>query len=183
MRSATRLDGKAAWPRGCRSARLGWLAISGVITLAATAGWAQQIGDKPPLLNGTEKARQVLVATGLDSASSAAVFVCTSMEKSGGKSITLGVEWWSGSLFENDVTAGEGVIVVNLGDTRILATHDTAHFQAEIVIPNATGATRGAARILATSKKIVCTAYSVDKDNSPPTFLTDVPLYVQGRQK
>jgi hypothetical protein len=154
-----------------------------VIALAATAGWAQQIGDKPPLLNGTEKARQVLVATGLDSVSAAAVFVCTSMEPSGGKSITLGVEWWSGTSFENDVTAGEGVVVVSPGDTQILATHDTVHFQAETVIPNATGASRGAARILATSNTIVCTAYSADKDNSPPTFLTDVPLYVKGRQK
>jgi len=66
---------------------------------------------------------------------------------------------------------------------QILATHDTARFRAETAIPNATGATRGAARILATSKKIVCTAYSMDKDSSPPTFLTDVPLYVQGRQR
>jgi hypothetical protein len=153
------------------------------MALTATAGWARQIGDKPPLLNGTEKATQVLVATGFDSAFAAAVFFCTSMEKSGGKNITLAVEWWSGASFENDVTAGEGVVVVSPGDTQILATHNTAHFQGETLIPNATGATRGAARVLATSNKIVCTAYSVDKDNSPPTFLTDVPLYVKGKQK
>ncbi len=183
MRSATQSNGKAAWPRGVRSARLGWPAISVLITLSATAGWAQQIGDKPPLLNGTEKAKQVLVATGLTSSFAAAVFFCTSMEKGGGDDITLGVEWWSGSSFENDVTVGEGVVVVTPGDTVILATHDTVYFQGETVIPNASGASQGAARILATSKKIVCTAYSVDKDNNPPAFLTGVPLYVQGRQK
>ena len=180
MRSTTRSGVKKAWPGVYRSA---CLAISGAITLAATAGWAQQIGDKSPLLNGTEKAKLVLVATGLTSTFAAAVFFCTSMEKGGGNDITLGVEWWSGTSFENDVTLGEGVVTVSPGDTVILATHDTAHFQGETVIPGATGASQGAARILATSKKIVCTAYSVDKDNNPPTFMTDVPLYVQGKQK
>jgi hypothetical protein len=169
---------------GCRATRLGGLAACVVlVAFASTAASARQIGDKPPLLNGSEKASQVLVATGLDSASAAAVFVCTSMERTGGKDITLGVEWWSGTSFENDVTLGEGVVVMTPGDTRILATHDTAHFQGETLIPNASGATRGSARILATSKRIVCTAYSADKDNDPPTFLTDVPLYVKGRQK
>lgn len=182
MRSAMRSNGEGI-PQANRLGGLGWVVCLGAVALAATAASAQQIGDKPPLLNGVEKATQVLVATGFDSSAAAAVFFCTSMEKTGGKTITLGVEWWSGSSFENDVTAGQGVVSLTPGDTKILATHNTAHFQGETLIPNATGATQGAARILATSNKIVCTAYSVDKDNSPPNFLTEVPLYVKGKQK
>jgi hypothetical protein len=156
----------------------------GVLPCAvASVASARQIGDAPPLLNGTEKAKHVLVATGLESAAAASVFICTSLEPAGGAPITLGVEWWSGVSFENDIAAGEGVVVVNPGDTAILSTHDTAHLQGETLIPNATGATRGSARILANSKRIVCAAFAMDKDNNPPIFRTAVPLYVGGRQK
>jgi hypothetical protein len=113
----------------------------------------------------------------------ATVFICTSMEKTGGTDITLGVEWWSDTSFENDVTAGEGVVIMQPGETKMLSTHNVAHLQGETLIPNATGASRGSARILATSKNIVCTAYALDKDNGVPTFRTDVPLYVKGKQK
>lgn len=159
------------------------VAAAAIVVLTAGVGWARQIGDKPPLLNGFERVKHMLVASGLDSVAAAAVFICTSMEKGGGNDVTLAVEWWSGTSFENDVAAGEGVIVLTPGDTRILATHNTAFFQSETLIPNATGATRGSARILATSKKIVCQAYSVDKDGNPPSFLTSVPLHVKGKQK
>lgn len=163
---------------------LGALLACGVLTALGTGNArAQLIADRPPLLNGTLKAKQVLVATGLNSGASVAVFICTSLERTGGKNLTVGVEWWSNASLENDVTAGEGVVVLTPGATVILATNDTAYYQGEVLIPNASGGERGSARILATSKKIVCTVHSLDRNNNPPTFLSTVPLYVGGKQK
>ena len=48
---------------------------------------------------------------------------------------------------------------------------------------NAAFLSHGSARILATSKKIMCTAFLADKNNDPPTSMTYLTIIAKTKQK
>ncbi len=138
--------------------------------------------DEVPLLNGTTKAKTVW-STGAfaTNTTAAAVFACTSTEKLGGKNITWGVEVFHSSAIANDLAAGVGVVSTGPGETWVVATRDTLFFDEDDVIGVDT--TFGSARIVATSSKLVCTAYIVERFSNPPTMMVMLPLFNKTKQK
>ena len=151
--------------------------------------WARaaSIGDKDlPLLNGTEKAKLLYSVTGVTDSVAfdlATLFLCTSTEPTGGNTLTLGVEVFnSGGGLENFVILGVGVVTIPPGQTRTIGTRPTASFiLAEDLGGPVVG--QGSARILATSKRVLCTAMVVDIANSPPTSMLPLPVFKKTKQK
>ena len=150
-----------------------------LVSLPTDAG----IGDKDlPLLNG-EKAKLLYTVVGVtDSPSIATSFHCTSTERTGGKTIQLGIEVfsWAG-LPQNDLAAGEGVESVSPGYTVTLSTQDTLVFSDDGLI-NTGNVLQGSARIIASSKNVLCSAMIVDPVNNPPTSMVMLPVFKATKQ-
>ena len=151
-----------------------------LVSLPTSAG----IGDKDlPLLNG-QKTKLLYTVSGVtDTGVLATVFHCTSTERDGGKTIELGIEVFD--LFgnrANDVTAGEGVTFMSPGHTRTLSTQATVAFGNETDINTGTVA-QGSARIIATSKNVLCSAMLVDAVNNAPTSMVMLPVFRATKQK
>lgn len=109
-------------------------------------------------------------------------FHCTSTKKMGGENIRVGIEIFENGVVQNDVSVGAGVAVVPPGWTRTISIDNTATF-VEISHLDDIAISRGSARILADSNKLICTASLVDPDNVPPHFITTLPLIKKTMQK
>ena len=144
-----------------------------LVSLPSNAG----IGDKDlPLLNG-EKTKLLYTVVGvLDTNDMATSFHCTSTERVGGKTIRLGIEVFNTSgILSNDVTAGAGTFPVAPGRTATLSTRDTsAFFEDNLLATGVIG--QGSARIIATSKNMLCSAMLVDPINATPTSMVMLPV-------
>jgi hypothetical protein len=150
-----------------------------LVSLPIDAG----IGDKDlPPLNG-QKTKLLYTVSGVtDTGALATVFHCTSTERDGGKTIELGIEVFD--LFgsrANDVTAGDGVTSMPPGHTRTLSTHATVGFGNEAEINTGTVA-QGSARIIASSKNVLCSAMLVDAVNNAPTSMVMLPVFRTTKQ-
>ena len=155
---------------------------------AAETAWAQSVGDPVPLLNGTEKAKVLYSIPYVRSNANVATCVsCTSTEKS---NIILAdrvaFEVYTDGALENDLTMGEGVADVDYGgDTEMLCTRQPASVHASAVLMGAAAESviYGAGRVVATTNKLICTAFLVSVVGDPPSFMTILPLYKGTKQK
>jgi len=157
--------------------RLSTLAGLLCVLVAGSAGAQNLIGDPPPLINGTDKAKVVYSIAGVvDSTTQATYVSCTSLEKTGGKNISIAVEFFDNGTRSNDVTAGDGVeILSGPGDTDGISTRAiTGLSTTDINTPPVIGGI-GAARILSTSTKIICAAFVVDPANG--NYLATLPVF------
>ena len=150
-----------------------------LVSLPSGAG----IGDKDlPLLNG-EKTKLLYTVVGVRNASNlATVFHCTSTERTGGKTIQLGIEVFNevGTL-TNDVTGGEGWVSVAPGETYAVSTQATFGFDHDNVM-NTQAVVQGSGRIFATSKSVLCSAMIVDPVNWVPTSMVMLPVFRATKQ-
>jgi hypothetical protein len=150
-----------------------------LVSLPTDAG----IGDKGlPLLNG-QKTKLLYTVVGVaDAPSLATSFHCTSTERAGGKTIQLGVEVFSESgTLMNDVTVGFGQVSVPPGETYTLSTRLTAAFNDDNDI--STGDVgQGSARIIATSKNVLCSVMLVDAINNAPNSMVMLPVFRATKQ-
>ena len=163
-----------------------WKILTTVLVLAlslASPRWVSAgLADEVPLLNGTLKGKVVWSTGGFaTNTTTAAVFACTSTEKYGGKNVTWGVEVYNSTAILNDLASGNGVVLGSPGSTYVVATRDTVFFDEDEVIDVDTDF--GAARIISTSSKLVCTAYIVDKVGNPPAMMITLPLFNKAKQK
>lgn len=145
--------------------------------VAGTASAQNLIGDKPPLISGTDRAKVVFSIAGVvDSATQATYVSCTSLEKTGGKDIHFAVEFFDNGSSANDVAAGDGEeFLSGPGDTDGISTRAiTGLSTTEIATPPGIAGI-GAARILSTSTKIICAAFVVDPTNG--TYLASLPVF------
>jgi hypothetical protein len=164
------------------------ITVAVVVWSAASHGPAAagSIADAPPpLLNGTTKAKVIYSVTGVTDSGSrnlATLFHCTSTERTGGKPITVGVEVFDvdGTL-KNDVRVGQGVVSVQPGHTATIGTRSTASF-GETAHLRGLSVRQGSARILATSKRIICGAMIVNDELTPPTSMVSLPVFKKMKQ-
>ena len=150
-----------------------------LVSLPTNAG----IGDKDlPLLNG-EKTKLLYTVVGVTSWNNIATsFHCTSTERSGGKTIELGIEVFSEEgVLRTDVALGEGTVAIAPGETATLSTQKTLAFnEANDLV--AFIIWQGSARIFATSKNVLCSAMLVDSGNTTPTFMGMLPVFRATKQ-
>ncbi len=146
---------------------------------------AASIADSVPLLPGGVRARHLYTVPGFSAGALAIVISCTSTEKTGGKDVTWAVQFYNanpaGPDLKNDVTAGEGVVTAVPG--RNMAVSNVAVAGFGVIAVTGGGIGPGTARILSTSRNLICAAYLIDPTNSPPTSITALPILSRTRQK
>lgn len=156
-----------------------------VALASASAAQGASVGDPAPSLLFSNDATQVVFTIpGVRHGHKGATVVsCSSTQKTGGENIAVGVEFFdlNGQL-ENDVSSDANVLL-NPGYTRVIATAPTGLFGNE-VIPQINGLIQsGVARVIADSKKIVCAAFIVDLESTPPSFVTTLPVIRRTSQR
>ena len=104
------------------------------------------------------------VAGVISNDSFSAYFSCTN---AGSQGVTVGVELFGPSGGAPLNTAAETAISLAPGATAIFGTTSSASFIVDSILGTGT-VTKGSARILATSKKLVCAAFLADSDSVPP---------------
>src|SRR5688572_9407965 len=134
----------------------------------------------PELLVGANTYHLYTVPSVMHGFGTATYFGCTSLEQTA--SMQVGVEIFpgNGGAPSNNVVATS--INIPPGATRIFGTS----FAAGMVINSNVGGTpgfSGSARILATSKKLSCTAFAADTGNAPPTSMMHLTIIAKTKQK
>jgi len=110
------------------------------------------------------------------------VFHCTSLDSSG--SYEVGVEIFSelGGPPSNNAAGGDGVQSVAAGGGVTIATGATAGFHEDEVIVTVPANIRGgSARIVSTSRRLMCQAFLMEELGSPPAVMT--PLRVVAKRQ
>ena len=107
-------------------------------------------------------------------------FSCTSTE--GTATIQAGIEIFfpAGGAPGNDAAATS--LTVGPGATVIFGTSIAVGISINSNL-GAGGFSKGSARILATSKKLVCTAFLADPGNAPPTSMAQLTIIAKLKQK
>ncbi len=135
-----------------------YVGIAAVLASAAVAS-AGVVDTALPTLPGDTKASKIIyTVTGvIDNNSSIATCVtCANVDKS---NLTIGMEVfnWDGVQL-NDASAGNGSRTLHVGTTRTICTNLTDPYNEDEVIVLSGAADQGTARIVSTSKKILCSA-------------------------
>jgi len=150
-----------------------------LVSLPSDAG----IGDKDlPLLNG-QKTKLLYTVVGVTNFDNelATAFHCTSTEPSGGSDIHVGIQvFYEGGNLVNDVAADEGSFTLGPGRTRTTSTQNTTFNEVNNI--DVDQIDQGSARIVATSKKVLCTAMLLESENSPPTSMVMLPVFRMTKQ-
>ena len=158
--------------------------IAGVAVLAftlAAAGAARAgIADSPlPVLQAGQTTLHLYSVPGVMSTGGlAAFFSCTSTDTA---TMQVGVELFGppGGAPFNDAAATS--LSVGPGATVIFGTGAAAGISISSNLGG--GFSKGSARILATSKKLACTAFIADNGNAPPTSMAYLTIIAKTKQK
>ncbi len=154
-----------------------------VVAIAAAATARAGIANSPiPPLQGQPAAHVFSVSGVVTSGGLGTFFSCTSTAKS---NILVSVE-----VFDDDGTgscndASAVSQVVPPGGTVMFATQNssTAFSSAHLLTPSPIHIGAGSARILATSKSVVCSAFVADAYNAPPTTMARLNIVAKTKQK
>jgi len=148
------------------------------LSLAATPCLAG-IADSPlPVLEVGKTTYHIYSVPGyIRSGGLSSFFSCTSTDTT---TMRVGVEVFGspGGAPFNDAVASSLIVVP--GANVIFGTSSAVGIAID---SNVGGSTRGSARILATSKKLVCTAFVADIGNAPPTTAWQLNIIAKTKQK
>jgi len=161
-------------------------ALVGIVAVgfAASTAWAG-VADPVPLINGTERAKALYLVPGVtaDLDDLGTTITCTSLEKLKDQIVAVEVFNEDPGTVINDITLGDGVVgTVSPGETvNVEITSDTGGIlavNADLIIDVGT-LLHGSARVVSTSKKLMCTASIMDTENNPPTSAWQINLIVK----
>lgn len=141
------------------------------------------VADSPvPFLNGSPAKHIYSIPGAIKNNNLETLFICTSVDQS---NVTLAVQVFASTGGDplNDVSTGEGVETLTPGATATIATGATVAFHEDDVMGSLGAASlrNGSARIIATSKRILCDAFVVDEFGATP--VTMAPLKVLQKTK
>jgi hypothetical protein len=114
------------------------------------------------------------------------VFICTSFDSS---PMAIGVEVFAATggppLNVVGMPTLDGAETVGPGETATIATGATLGFHEDEIIDSLLPASvrNGSARIVATGKKLGCTAFIADELNDPPAALTSLNVIYKTKQR
>jgi hypothetical protein len=155
-------------------------ALVAVLTLAAAPAFAG-IADSPlPVLQAGATTFHLYSVPGvIDSAGLGTFFSCTSTDSA---TMQVGVEifYSPGGAAGNDPVATS--LSVGPGATVIFGTSAAVGISIYSNL-GVGGLSQGSARILATSKKLICTAYIADLGNAPPATAWQLTIVAKLKQK
>ncbi len=108
------------------------------------------------------------------------VFMCSNLDVA---EVRVAVELFGGDGVGpiNDVTTGDGLVILGVGTAAAIVTGSTAGFSEDEIINAATLIRAGTARVVATSPRIACTAMVTHDATQPPASVYS--LQVVGRNK
>lgn len=154
------------------------LAVALVLALAAPARAGIADTPLPTLLAGKRTNHLYSVPGVVDAGNLATFFSCTSTDT---EAMQVGVELFGapGGAPINDAVATS--LSVAPGATVILGTSAAVGIA---ISTNLGGSgSKGSARVLATSKKVICTAWVADIVNAPPTSAWHLNILAKTKQK
>jgi hypothetical protein len=158
------------------------MAVGLLVALAGTQAYAQ-INSPPPPLMGQKSYHPYSVPGVMHGFSGlATTFSCTN---TGSSAVRVGVELFpdGGGPAINDASA-TSVELRLPGDTRLFATGSLLWAMGEVdVNNNGVGLVAASARILATSKNVICGAFLTDAVNVPPTSMVPLTIVKKTKQK
>jgi len=164
------------------STRAWLILLSAVVAGLPGSSVANLITDSAPTLGG-QSARVIYYVNGVTKNNGMETeFVCTSLDKSG--TFRIGVEIYdeTGAGPTNNVSAGDGEEQVAAGGTVTIGTGNTVGFHEDESIVGVPANLRGgSARIVSTSRRLLCQAFMVEDLASPPAAF--MPLKVIGRKQ
>ncbi len=156
-------------------------ALVAVLTFAVAPARAGIVDSPVPILITGEKTFHVYSVPGIiiNVGGVSSFFNCTSLDV---VPIQVGVELFGlsgGGPINNPVTTS---LSLAPGATVIFSTGPAAGF---LISSNlgSTAYSKGSARILATSKKLACTAFLADSGNAPPTSMVNLTIIAKTKQK
>ena len=153
------------------------LVLSLVLATRAFAG----VVDSPlPVLSAGQTTYHLFTVPGAISGGGLATFFsCTSLDTA---TMQVGVELFAspGGAPSNDAAATS--LSVAQGATVMFGTSAAAGLSISSSLGGGS-MSKGSARILATSKKLACTAFLADVSNAPPTSMTYLTIIAKTKQK
>ena len=151
------------------------------LVLGARSATAQSVSDPPPAINGDTPSKVIYTTSGVfDSATNATIVACTSTQKTGGSNVLFAVEFFADGALQNDVTVGDGDSTLTPGDTDIISTRAITNVgDTPIAVAPGIGGT-GAARVLANSTAIICSAHIVEVATGD--YQTSLPMFKKAKQ-
>lgn len=172
------------------------IALAAMMSLAGPA-WAGVVDSPLPVLISGSKTQHVFTVPGvIKNNNLETIFLCTSLQPVG--VVFVGVEVFAstGGPPLNDVNfsidpmtglvmTGDGVESISPGETATIATGNSVGFHEDDVIDTLGPASvrNGSARIVATSKKIGCSAMVIDELNDPPSSMSALSVLSKKKQK
>lgn len=159
------------------SIRLALTVVLGAAPSAARAGVADS--PVPELLPG-QKTHHVYSVPGVtQSLGVVTMFSCTSLEKTA--TMEVGVELFPNAGGSPANNAAATSLSLAPGATVNFSTGAVSGFSVDAAVVGAF--VRGSARILATSRKLMCTAFLADAGSAPPSSMTHLTIISKTRQK
>lgn len=155
------------------------LILGSVLSCPALAGIADPV---PATLNGDVPVRHLYSVPGVVKANGLeTTFMCTSAETS--NTVKIGVELFdrNGGAALNDVTSGNGTGSLSPGGSATISTGLLGGFHSEVVIVGLPVISFGSARILSTSRKVICNAIVLD-GSGEPSSMTSLKVVKRVRQ-
>lgn len=154
---------------------------AGVVASSAWAG----VMDDVPLINGTDKAKTIFLIPGVivDQGDTGTSILCTSLEKTKDTLVAVEIFNENGGDALNDITAADGVLTLVPGATKtfeIVFTGDNVPGTAfDELIELDVNVFTGSARVVATGKRIMCTAAVFDVTDNPPISVRQLNVVVK----
>jgi hypothetical protein len=141
------------------------------------------IADSPlPVLEAGKRTYHLYSVSGvIEQGILSTYFACTSTDTA---AMRVGVEPFKflGGTPTNDTLAAESVTVAP-GGTVLFGTRSPVWTAIDVPLTVGGNISRGSARILATSKKLTCTAFVADANNAPPTSAWQLTIIKTTKQK
>jgi hypothetical protein len=156
-----------------------WLLVL-IVLLTATPGWAG-IADSPlPVLLGGPTSHLYSIAGAMKFVNLETWISCTNADA---VPVDVGIELFAdpGGAPLNGIP-GNGSATIPPGGTRSFATGDVAGLFVNHTIVGLFNFV-GSARVVATSKKVICTAGLVSSTGQPPTSMTHLTIVKKTKQK
>jgi len=149
------------------------------LTWAASAQSGIADSPLPVLTTGATTYHLYSVPGVIDAGGLGTYFSCTSTDAA---TMQVGVELFAspGGAPSNDAAATS--LSVGPGATVMFGTGSAAGLSISSNLAGG-GMSKGSARILATSKKLVCTAFLADVGNAPPTSMAQLTIIAKLKQK